>query len=663
MIKQKSIVLACMLICMPADMYASRYSGFRERMAERAQARRHKAQELIAQKEKRQQAKVDHRQRKQQKQAEKKKVAQTSKKKNKTRQKRLAEHGQARGQKAQEPSAQKPLAKKKRAKQVKKLVKQVEIKAGDRRKKTKLVKEKPVALVKEKRRKQAKVGNRKIKQEEQEIKKRKSRQVKKVSTVKIERFENYKENSMFAWADDSQHWAVPVTLHGSFSDKSFNDEGNSCSLADLVFGQGITVQDILLISRLSREAKVSVAQSNFPGVFQRPANVPAVPPNIFGVYGSDQFLGLLAPMRIKIGAERRELGADISSMYKLWVGKSHRFTLTAGITLPLKSVTHITDISFLNAQLPIQPGGNIVTGATANISTNPIAQFFSCFGSLEDFVIRGIFEEIKGICFDERQHKVGAGDLNLFTFVDMAGYLNDALCTDRINSTQLGVAFILPTGNKDNGTRVWEPILGNGGAFQIDLFGQLMVRGAVKYVNPSLRVVGSFSVPYTNNHVRVPAVVTNNAITACTDIPGLRTFGCTMESSCFVQPFQEVDSTIPMFADNRVPARIHYGSQVIIGLGNSMYDLFNTGTRLELFYEFLAKQQDSVEVKCACQDGVVFDTCELTNRTQRRANTFSWNLTYEFPSGIELNIGSLNIFSGKNVPRYRDIFGGVAFVF
>jgi hypothetical protein len=590
-IKQNSIALACLLICMPVSICVGKSGQKKEEVREVGRE-----------------------------------VGIESTKKSKTRQERLREHGVERAHVSTQKAP------------VKKNIVQ---------------KQKQALRVKEKKVKQP--GKERAQQQTE----KKSRRVKKTSMVKTKRFENYKENSMLAWANDSQHWAVPVTVHGSFSDRSFNDSGNSCSLADLVFGKQITVQDIFLLSRLSREAKVSISQSNFPGVFQRPPVSSAT----FGIYGSDQFLGLLAPMQIKIGAERRELGADISSMYRLWVGKSKRFNLTTGLTLPLKSVTHIMDISFLNAKLPIQPGGNIVTGSTANISTNPIAQFFNCFGSLEDFVIRGIFGEIKGICFDERQHKIGVGDLNLFTFVDMAGYVNDALCTDRINSTQLGVAFILPTGNKDNGTRVWEPILGNGGAFQIDLFGQLMIRGAVKYINPSLRLVGSFSVPYTNNHVRVPAVVTNSAITAATNIPGLRSFGCTLESSSFVQPFQELDSTIPMLADNRVAARIHYGSQVIVGLGNIMYDLFNTGTRLALYYEFLAKQEDTVEVKCASPDGLVFNTCELTNRTSRRAQTFSWNLTYEFASGVELNIGSLNIFGGKNVPRYRDIFGGVMFVF
>jgi len=98
----------------------------------------------------------------------------------------------------------------------------------------------------------------------------------------------------------------------------------------------------------------------------------------------------------------------------------------------------------------------------------------------------------------------------------------------------------------------------------------------------------------------------------------------------------------------------------MVGVGNYFYNVFNLGFRLGVLYQYMHKQKDSVSVKNTENE---FDTNLLEARTDRRAHTIGWDLSYKFKNMIELNFGSEHAIAGKNVPRHHKVFASVVAVF
>jgi hypothetical protein len=463
-----------------------------------------------------------------------------------------------------------------------------------------------------------------------------------------------------------RHWAIPITAHYSFGNRAFDCEGNNCSLKNLVFGtNSFSVQDVFLLSRLSRDAQVSIARDNFPGFFQRPTN-PPVGSTLHGLYGSDQYVGTLADVQIGgLEADRRELGFDIGFIYRFRLGHQEKLMGSVGVNLPFRSVEHILgSLDLSGGDLSPDPIVTTSPGAST-LRRSSIQDFFSDYIDVEGF-FRSILDQ-KGLCLKNRQRKTSIGDIELFGVIDFADY------TCNLDALQVGVNFVLPSGNKDSGQAIWEPILGNGGAFQVDVFGQVIWNGPINAINPSFRLAASFSAPFTSNMRVSKKISSSNGVAAesgvirpINEIDGLgnslpdpirERFGL-----YFVQPFDAaLDSTVSMFASQAVPVRTKLGHKILFGIGNYAYNIFDLGLRFGAFYEFMHKRQDDLKVKCGDCDQ--FDLCPLLKQSEQRAHTFSWNLVYEAKNMMEVSIGSMHVFTGRNVRRHREIFGSLTLVF
>ena len=445
-------------------------------------------------------------------------------------------------------------------------------------------------------------------------------------------------------------WAFPITISTIHADGSFNDKHKQCSLSNQIFGEAFTLQDIYLISRLSRQAKLSSQQAGFPGVFERPANNNAP----FGTYGSDQYVGTLASLEIQFsGAGVSEQGFLLSLLHRWQFGSNEQFRLIAGASLPIKSVEHRFNYSLVNGNFEVRPlPGNFTVRST------PLAYFYKDFSSVEDFFIREVLGK-KGICFNPVQRKTGIGDLNLLASIDIADYL-----PWYIAGCEFGVIGIIPTAGKESGHGLWEPILGNGGAFQLDIFAQTHFQTAIRAFNPVIRIAGNFSKSFINCHQRVAAAkssgdgVAGGAPALVSSVSGLLspdTF-----AGYYVLPFDGLDSTVAMFADGTAPVRIKYGNRFTFGIGNHVYNAFNLGFRLGMFYTYMCKSQDKA---CACDRSQALNTAQLQEGTRQQAHTVSWNLVYECENQVELSIGSQHIVAGKNVPQSHEWFATMALVF
>ncbi len=443
-----------------------------------------------------------------------------------------------------------------------------------------------------------------------------------------------------------RHWVVPISVHVGFTDKSFDCKRQDDSLANLVFGKPFVIKDIYLFSKLSDDNKVRIdllAPDEDPETRFSRKSVPIGimdPAKPFGAFRDDLFTTLLAQTKVKLEAERQEVGALISGMYKFDIG-STVFGI-AGVSIPIKSVLHILDVKFIGGEL-FREG--FVADTTQR--ENTLKQFHREFIDLCDFFERGILEP-KGLKFCRRQRETGIGDVTLWGLVDFERYF------EHVSALQTGITLVFPSGGKPDPNIVWEPVLGNGGAFQVDIFAHALFNCHSSVINPSARVIVEVSAPFTNFR-RVPKLKCNDKRQMVKKVEGLLAPEAFQEYH--VDPFEEFDVGILHFADQAICLRTRFGTKVIVGLGNYFEDIFRLGLRLGVFYNFMHKTEDSFD----CDAGL--DTKLLEFRTDAQSHTISWNLAYEFRNMFELQIGSDHIVAGKNVAKHKEVFITLAIVF
>jgi hypothetical protein len=292
------------------------------------------------------------------------------------------------------------------------------------------------------------------------------------------------------------------------------------------------------------------------------------------------------------------------------------------------------------------------------VRENSVFQFYNDYINIYDFFTEAILAQ-KNLIFEPRQHKVGIGDISLFGLLDFEEvykYLDD---------WQIGVNLVLPSGGKLKGNNVWEIVLGNGGAFQTDIFTNVIFSTESPIFNPTARFVVELSAPYIGIR-RIPQQIKNEMTAEAHNVEGLIVVSPEIFNTYTVSPFDEYDTSVLWFADHAVDTRIKMGTQIMIGFGNYFYNFLTLGFRLGIFYDFLYKQKDTLTVKNKCSEllGLCkFNTKLLEDLTKEKAHRIGWNLTYKFENFVELNIGSQHIFAGTNMPQLNEYFISLIAVF
>lgn len=428
-----------------------------------------------------------------------------------------------------------------------------------------------------------------------------------------------------------ERWSCFFPVHYSFASKAYSCNRCCAPLANLVFGKEFTLRDIFLLAKLSDDDKLHIVPSGAP-----------MPP--FGNARDEQYLALLASTQIDIDAEFREFIFNLGAAYRLPLGDEEQYYATFGINVPVKSRRHFMDLNLV---------GGALFGERSQLDST-LEQFFKDFSSIEDFFARAVLAP-KGLLFEERQQKGGIGDVSLYTSVDVGGYFN------HVDGLQFGVNAVLPTAHKRCDKYVWEIELGNGGAFQFEAFANVLFNSGSCYFNPTFLLSGQVSSAFCAQR-RIPKRKIQSVEGLLADNPAILLPVFTQYRS---DPFNEYDSSVLHFADQTVCARVKQGSRVLFGIGNYFHEIFKRRFRLGVFYYFIAKGQDSVEIKqdAKCPLEGEFNTCLLQECTRERSHSFGWNLAYKFYDLCEFNVGSQHTVAGLNVPRSHDFFVSVVAVF
>lgn len=426
---------------------------------------------------------------------------------------------------------------------------------------------------------------------------------------------------------------LSLAVYVDITHKAFNQKGESTSLAMLgTDGSEIRVSDIFLIARLSHQGKLHI---HIPG---------AVPPNPqFGQSPAEQYLNLLAPMAVRFGVSQRTYNADITGMYKFESECWPNVSCTLGFQLPIKHKE--VDVDFVLVGGKLYRGG-FVQQATQRETT--ITQFFKDFESVEDFFVRAILRP-KGIAYVPSQRKTGIGDVSLFAIVDVAQ------CCDCIDGLQCGVTLVTPTASKTKANTLFEVNLGNGGGVLIDVWSNVLFRSCSDYFNPTFEIGAEFGVNKFSSVQRISQIKMQAQEGPLRDNPTLLV---PVFTEYRTDPFVEIDSTVPFLADAATAVRMRQGYKMFVGFGNYFYDMFNTSSRLGVFYDYLRTGKTKIfDVAANFRPGLI------TDFSKSHAHRIGWNLAFKASSGFEVEIGSQHIIAGKNVAKLNELFATLTAVF
>lgn len=445
-----------------------------------------------------------------------------------------------------------------------------------------------------------------------------------------------------------RHWAIQTSFYFTTEDGAFNCDGSSVPLCGLIFGKEcVAIRDIYLFSRLSDCNKVRI--NNCDALACERGGVPiggvGVP---FGGFRDDLYTTLLAPVQLDFGTSQKEYTILLSALRRFDIGDSDRLTISVGCTVPIVYKQHMLDLNFKCGEL-FRVG--FIPDTTQRETS--LRQFFREYSSLTDFINRAVLQD-KGIECIANQSKTGFGDISFFGSLE---YHNTHVF-------EAGVAVVFPVAGKGSGKTLWEPILGNGGAYQLNPFAQALFYTGVPYVNPFVRIAGEISAQFTTDTSRVPTLVTNTSRTMVKNVEGLtapNTF-----QNFYVDAFSEFDSCIPLFAAKTPCVEKKGGSKVLLGIGNYAYRLFNVDLRWGLFYDLYHKGRDSFCAKKGCSCGCELETIDcdsLEACSEQTSHAISTNVTYKCSNLFELGAGGSFTVLGKNVPRSRSFYCSVVIVF
>lgn len=444
-----------------------------------------------------------------------------------------------------------------------------------------------------------------------------------------------------------KRWALPISGSFSFVDRAFDQCSQSTCFSDLIFGGPLNVRDVYLFSKLCDDNKVRI--NNGPALAPVRGNVPVGAAGVpFGGFRDDLFTTLLAPTELRFSAEQREMTGCFSLIHRFICSEDQSIIPMVGVLVPIKTVLHVLDVSFVQGILFRE-----AFSPDATQREDSIKRFFREFIDIFDFFEVGILNP-KGLTFVKRQRKTGFGDISVFALLDFANKMEHA------DGFQFGVTVVTPSGGKVNGKTLWEPLLGNGGAYQIDLFWNGLFNSCTPYFNPTFRVVAEISTTFnTSAKTRLPKLKVQPEIRVqIADFPEL--LAPISFQEYYVDQFEEFDSTSAAFADEAVDARIRYGPKILFGFGNYVYDAFCDGLRVGVFYEYMHKYQDKIR---SMSNQEIFNTQLAECSTDARAHTISWSMTYKFKNMFEFAIGGQHIVAGRNMPNQHEGFASFVLVF
>lgn len=430
-----------------------------------------------------------------------------------------------------------------------------------------------------------------------------------------------------------------ITLTGDYQYASgaYDSDGDSGGIERLVLGEGcIRLKDISLASNLLSQGLVTFNTVAVDAGQCIPNTGGCQPSNTVKICVPDKIgEGLLNlannNLFFKGREDRFELSFDISRYI-------FRQDLIIGIQLPVVYNHHRLQASIITKD---QVGPN--AGNNATIAPILLTSLFQAKGITELGGSAG-----------------GIGDITLFARVDINAPYIDKLVT--------GLEVQAPTGKKASTCKLWAPELGNGGFWEIGLFGAVQF-DYKQYINPHVFMQVTLGTP-ANLKRRVPKLITSPTTGNFKNLGQFmalgdhillldKTTGMATSIAADAEPFSAFDTCIAAVADNISCVRITPGTEFNLKIGNMFEKFISRRGFLDIFYDFRTKAHDHVS-------GLSSNTWNLESlraRTQRTAHIIGTEYSYQFDRDTRFRAGIQYTFAGKNVAQTLEVSSALNYSF
>lgn len=409
--------------------------------------------------------------------------------------------------------------------------------------------------------------------------------------------------------------------------QAYGSTGRTKDLSALVFGtDAITVQDILLVSKLARASKLQAG----------------APLNSVDLTKVNHFLSILADQAVRFDAWENRFGVGLN-----FARHYCHDDVSFGIHIPVVGKTHRlrlkNDIDDAHrVQLDNVKAGHQATDATVDIAGLAAAtqyQFDQQYpGGLKDLVTSII--EAKEMSFNDRTTtQVGLGDID--------AYLNFVIHSRHIDRFVVGAHVIFPSAREADTDKIWGHELGNGGFVQLGGFFSMLWEKCC-WFNPYIHAKGTYGFAARVTR-RVPRRLQND-VTAL-GLP-LRTCDFVLGQNLLyanpVAAFDELDSSVKRFADNVRKIKIRPGAELLLRLGNAFTGILGKGGAFDIHYDLKVKGRDYLGARRSEDE---FDGSILNVGSWSVAHIFGAQYSYQFQNMARVGGGLSYAVAGRNYPK------------
>lgn len=430
-----------------------------------------------------------------------------------------------------------------------------------------------------------------------------------------------------------------VDMSFDWVDNSFYSGGESQDLSNLLFRQNdLTLKDILLVSRMTKEKKV-IPIVNVPQGQQQNVD-----------YNPVHYFYILADQPLIFDASYNRQRVDLNFSHHFREG-----TFSVGFQLPIirqeNEIRLISDISSEYRET-LRQAHSDPTVICPNIPAGAAGpNFFEKYGTLENFLI-DILDK-KGISFNKKDSVVGFGNLSLFFNLELEWKEAERVC--------VGLNVITPMAKSRDTSKLWDPEVGNGGFYYIEPFASVLF-SENRWFNPHVFLSLTVGLPLRVKR-RVPKLISYDGIDPASGhkATDLMVYG----NEVFVRGAQgiftdEPDAKARRFGAISQKVSIIPGPKIFFRIGNICERFLGRRAFFDYYYDFGVKCKDYTRGSLNSKE---YQQSVLTDNSWYFDHRIGGSYVYQVDEHFRFNLGLLYTFAGRNVEKLIRLNLGLSFEF
>ncbi len=414
---------------------------------------------------------------------------------------------------------------------------------------------------------------------------------------------------------------IQFTVNYGTATQGYSSRGHTQDLSKNVFGENVTLKDILLVSKLASEGKLKGTAGPF---------------NVGTVVQKFHYLSILSDQNIDFDASQQTFGGAFNYARSYCKG-----AVSVGFNIPIVGKTHKLDLKDMsdanktkltNVQNGKNPDGTTISDGPNAAQMQAADQFLffkqypEGFESFIDAILAA-----KNMHLHHKNTQLGFGD--------MTGYVNVEMPSRYFDRFVTGFGLQLPTARERDFGNLWDQELGNGGFVEASTFGSVLWQRS-DWLNPHVHTKVTYAFAAKVNR-RVPTTESKEAT--------LRNLLLGQESGLLPDAnFSELDSSARGFADEVRKIKIRPGPELFVRVGNVFENFIFSRGCFDIFYDLKIKGRDYLARR---RNDDPDNGSVLNLNSWSIAHNGGARFSYQFNDQYRCGFGGLYVFAGRNTPK------------